>query len=82
MKMDCHPVARDTGPANERGRLAFCAGKEPLTAELARQIVQRQGRSKSRDKKRCAYRCPFCKAWHIGNPPPKAVRGAGRNVTR
>jgi hypothetical protein len=53
---------------------AFCQGKEQLTAEVARSIVSRVGRSKSRDKRRVAYKCPFCKTWHVGTPPPKAVR--------
>jgi hypothetical protein len=63
------------GPVSRQGLAAFCDGKEKLTAELARKIIKGRGpRSKSRDKRRSSYKCPFCQHWHIGNPPPKAVR--------
>lgn len=50
---------------------AICEGKAALTAEQARAVLRRPG---SREKRRIAYRCPVCRAWHVGRPPPKGVR--------
>lgn len=52
-------------------RAAICDGKERLTADVAKSI---QARATNREKRRTAYRCPVCRAWHIGTPPGKAFR--------
>jgi hypothetical protein len=41
---------------------AACAGKAPLSADVAKRIAgQRRG------KGRKAYRCQFCRSWHLGS---------------
>ncbi len=57
-----------------QGRAAFCEGKAGMSFDDAAAVCRRTGRSKSRDKRRVVYRCPFCRLWHIGTPPPKSVR--------
>lgn len=62
-------------PFHPSGKVAMCDGKVALTAKRALEIIKRDGFSKSRDKKRSAYRCPVCRAWHVGQAP---VTGKGR----
>ena len=48
-----------------------CAGKDPFeTKDRALKVIDKMRRS--RTKKRAgapitAYRCPYCKAWHVGS---------------
>lgn len=44
-------------------RLAHCAGKEQLTASIAKNIAVRH---KKKGRNSHAYKCEFCKHWHVG----------------
>lgn len=45
--------------------LAMCHGKEPLTWAHAKAILDRTPR---KGRKKVAYHCPICRAWHVGSP--------------
>lgn len=46
-----------------------CEGKEAYPSkELADKVVNRRNRN---GRRLTVYRCPYCKNWHHGNPPPK-----------
>lgn len=48
--------------------LSTCSGKTPLMASVAKKISlkhNKQGRPTS------AYKCRYCKQWHIGNAQEK-----------
>lgn len=53
---------------DEVHRQAACAGKERLTASLARRVAtKRRGQGRT-FRRRQAYRCRFCGYWHVGTP--------------
>lgn len=49
--------------SEEDRRLAVCAGKEQLTASIAKNIARRH---KDKGRSTEAYKCDFCHYWHIG----------------
>jgi len=49
---------------DEAVRLANCAGKEQLTASIAKNIVLRH---KQKGRNSHAYKCSFCNHWHVGS---------------
>ena len=50
-----------------------CIGKAALTWARAQEIVSR-ATEVSKGRKRRAYHCRFCRAWHIGGNPKKIRR--------
>jgi hypothetical protein len=67
-----------TKPPDQTSFISMCQGKAAMSAEQARDVIRRADRSKSRDKRRMAYKCPCCRAWHVGSPPPKGARRPAR----
>lgn len=61
-------------PVDQTSLISMCQGKAAMTAEQAQEVVRRAHSSKSRDKRRMAYKCPCCRQWHVGTPPPKGAR--------
>ena len=59
----------------EAVRLANCAGKEQLTASIAKNIALRH---KSKGRVSHAYKCAFCGHWHVGS----ASFGVGKKRSR
>lgn len=55
----------------EAVRLAHCAGKEQLTASIAKNIALRH---KDKGRNSHAYKCNYCGHWHVGS----ANFGVGR----
>lgn len=55
---------------------AMCSGKKCLTRDIAKTILSRD---QNKGKRRVAYKCLKCNAWHIGCPPPKGLRRPKRN---
>lgn len=47
-------------------RLAGCAGKDALTRQHARQIVDRMNMRPRGTTKPNAYKCFHCGSWHVG----------------
>ena len=55
---------------------AQCTNKIGMSQRLAKEIA---ARSTNRDKKRSAYLCPICNAWHLGQHPKRFKRVGGRD---
>jgi hypothetical protein len=51
-------------------KLANCAGKKQLSAPIAKSIALRH---RKKGRKSDAYKCKFCRHWHVGNENP--IRG-------
>lgn len=59
------------GAGKSRTRvLSACQGKDALDAARARKVARRM---RARGRIVAAYRCPVCREWHVGRPPPKGM---------
>lgn len=57
--------------SKRRIRRSACIGKQQLSeqeAKARRAILSRKGECLN------AYKCQFCKQWHVGHPPAKIQR--------
>lgn len=50
-------------PGTDGLRSAQCEGKEQFNEKMARYVA---GKQRRKNKQISAYKCPFCKQWHIG----------------
>lgn len=50
-----------------RDHLSTCEGKDKLSFAQARKIAKKRRGSVRLD----AYKCPFCRRWHVGGRPPR-----------
>lgn len=48
---------------DEAERMTKCMGKEQLSASIAKNIALRH---RQRGRSSTAYKCAYCKAWHVG----------------
>ena len=70
-----HPEKRVDESAQIRA--AMCESKDGLTYEQALQIIRRH---RTKEKGRIAYKCPKCRAWHIGTPMLGSQKKRKRHV--
>lgn len=47
-------------------RMAGCVGKEPFESRAVAEHVARRRRTEGKANQ--AYKCEFCRKWHIGTP--------------
>lgn len=51
-----------------RNQQASCAGKAPFPSfAAAHEILRARRRGRTDIRGRFAYRCPFCRQWHLGS---------------
>lgn len=63
------PIGWASEESEAEFRKHMCEGKAPLTAQIAKKVIQRPSKGT-----RTAYKCPFCKSWHVGNQPEGELR--------